>query len=307
MAERPVRLPEPASGTSSARSGSHQLVLSAWLAMAIGLACHASSIGVQARQGPPAAVGAPVLTDAQTEEFLRKAEVIKTKTTKKGVTGSLQATLSDGTITHDAHIQDIDESKREFQTAKGTEFNFRDSWTFNVAGYKLDRLIGLNMVPVSVSRRYRSKPAAFTWWVDDVMMDEGDRLKKKVQPPDMNSWHQQTQLVHLFDQLIYNIDRNMGNLLITNNWRLWAIDHTRAFRTHDTLKTPGSVSRCDRQVFERLKQLDKDTLKREMGSFLDEWQIKSLLARRDAIVAKIELAGPAALFDRQPYGTLTAR
>ena len=38
------------------------------------------------------------------------------------------------------------------------------------------------------------------------------------------------QLVRLFDQLIYNIDRNIGNLMITNDWRIWAIDHTRAFR-----------------------------------------------------------------------------
>jgi hypothetical protein len=259
--------------------------------------------GAHARQAAQTVSTAQVLTDAQIEEFLKKAEVIKTKTTKKGVTGSLQATLSDGILTHDAHIQYIDESKREFQTAKGTEFNFRDSWTFNVAGYKVDRLIGLNMVPVSVSRRHRSKPAAFTWWIDDVLMDEGDRLKNKVQPPDLTSWHQQTQLVHLFDQLIYNIDRNMGNLVITKDWRLWAIDHTRAFRTHDTLKSPGSVTRCDRQVFEGLKRLDKETLKREVGSFLDEWQIRSLLARRDAIVRKLETLGPAALFDRHPQGT----
>jgi hypothetical protein len=37
-----------------------------------------------------------------------------------------------------------------YQTAMGTELNFRDTWKFNVAGYKLDRLLGMNMVPVSV-------------------------------------------------------------------------------------------------------------------------------------------------------------
>lgn len=273
----------------------------AWLAMFASVACLSISIVAQAPQAPAAAAtSASALTDAEIELFLLKAEVVRTKGAPKGVTGSLRATLTDGTITHDAQIQSIDESKREFQTAKGTEFNFRDSWTFNVAAYKLDRLLGLNMIPVSVSRRHRSKPSAFTWWLDDVMMDEGERLKKKVSPPDLNRWYQQTQLVHLFDQLIYNVDRNMGNLVITNGWRLWAIDHTRAFRTHDTLKSPAIVTRCDRQVFERLKQLDKDTLKREMGSLLDEWQIRSLLARRDAIVAKLESLGPASLFDRQP-------
>jgi hypothetical protein len=276
-------------------------LLCAWLAVSAGMAYHGSTLVAQA---PGAAqVSLSALTDEQIEKFLKDADVIKTKGTKKGVTGSLQATLSDGKMTHDAHIQQVDESKREFQTAKGTEFNFRDSWTFNVAGYKLDRLIGLNMVPVSVSRRWRSKPAAFTWWVDDVLMDEGDRLKNKVPPPDVTAWNQQTQLVHMFDQLIYNVDRNMGNLIITKDWRLWAIDHTRAFRTHDTPKSPLIISRCDRRVFEALKRLDKDTLKREMGNFIDEWQIRSLLARRDVIVARIESLGPNALFDRPVQGT----
>ena len=250
----------------------------------------------------PAPTSAP-LTDEEIEEFLRTAEVIKTKTTSKGITGSLRATLSDGRMIHEAQIQSVDESKREFQTAKGTEFNFRDSWSFNIAAYKIDRLLGLNMVPVSVQRRYRSRAAAFTWWIDDVMMDEGERLKGKVNPPDTVSWNQQNQLIRLFDNLIYNVDRNMGNMLIGKDWRVWAIDHTRAFRTHDELRTPGTVTRCDRQVFERLKALDRDTLKKAVGTHLDDWQIRAVLARRDAIVARLEKFGPSALFDRVPQGT----
>lgn len=278
-------------------------LLLVWLGIVLIGAYQASSLRAQAPL--PRAAAAPALSDAEIEEFLRKADVVKTKSTSKGITGSLQATLSDGRITHDAHIQSIDESKREFQSMRGTEFNFRDSWTFNVAGYKLDRLIGLNMVPVSVSRRYRTKPSAFTWWVDDVAMDEGDRLKKKTSPPDYKTWNQQMQLVRLFDQLIYNVDRNMGNLLITKDWRVWAIDHTRAFRTHDELKSPDNVTRCDRRVFQRLKDLNTETLKRELGAYLDSWQIRALLARRDAIVKRIESLGPTALFDREAPSTHT--
>ena len=274
--------------------------LSVWLGIAVIGAYQASSLRAQS---PPPHASAAALSDAEIEAFLLKADVVKTKTTSKGITGSLRATLSDGTITHDAHIQNIDESKREFQSMSGTEFNFRDSWTFNIAGYKLDRLLGMNMVPVSVTRRYRSKQSAFTWWVDDVAMDEGDRLKKKITPPDYKTWNEQMQLVRLFDQLIYNVDRNMGNLLITKDWQVWAIDHTRAFRTHDQLKSPNNVTRCDRRVFERLKELNAEVLKREVGNHLDSWQIRALLARRDAIVKRIESLGPTALFDRNVSGS----
>jgi hypothetical protein len=123
---------------------------------------------------------APALSDAEIEQFLLKAKVIKTKGIKKGVTGSLQATLSDGTLTHFAHIQTIDERKQQFVGDKGgVEFDFRDSWTFNLAGYRIDRLIGMNVVPVCVERTLGFSSAAFTWWLDDVKMDEEERVARK--------------------------------------------------------------------------------------------------------------------------------
>ena len=254
---------------------------------------------------------APALSDAEIEQFLLKAKVIKTKGIKKGVTGSIQATLSDGNLTHFAHIQTIDERKQQFQGDKGgVEFDFRDSWTFNIAGYKIDRLIGMNVVPVSVERNHGYSPAAYTWWLDDVKMDEEERLARKkanekakgptkeAEPPDVEKWNQQMQMVRVFDQLIGNVDRNLGNLMITNDWRLWPIDHTRAFRTNKQLKAADNVTRCDRAVFERMKALDKATLTRETGKYLSTFQIDALLARRDAIVKRLEGLGPSALFDR---------
>jgi hypothetical protein len=239
------------------------------------------------------------LSDAEMEQFLLKARVTKSKAAGKGITGSLKATMTDGTLTHDAHIQNIDESKREFRSQQGTEFNFRDYWGFNIAGYKIDRLIGLNLVPVSVERRWKSGLAAYTWWLDDVLMDEQERLKKKTSPPDLERWNPQMQMVRLFDQLIANTDRNLGNLVIAKDWSIWAIDHTRAFRTLPTLKYPGNILRCDRQVFARLKQLDKPMISKAVGTHLTGYEIDAILKRRDAIVTLIEQRGEAGLFDWQ--------
>jgi hypothetical protein len=254
--------------------------------------------GVQSEPAKaPAAV--PSMTDEEIEQFLLKAKVVKTRGSGKGITGSIRATLSDGTITHDAQIQTIDEAKREFRSMSGVEFNFRDSWMFIVAAYRIDRALGLKFVPVSVERRWRSTTGAFTWWLDDVQMDEGERLKKALNSPDPRGWNEEMQLVRLFDQLIYNVDRNLGNLLITNDWNIWAIDHTRAFRTHEILKTPANVARCDRQVFERLKALNSKDLRRRISPYLNGFEIDSMLKRRDAIVALIEQRGEVGLFDRK--------
>ena len=246
----------------------------------------------------PAVVLAPIPADGEIERFLKEADVVSTKGTKKGVTDSLQATLSDGKLTHYAHIQNIDETKREFRTNQGVEFDFRDSWTFNIAAYKIDRLIGLNMVPPSISRTHRSTPSAFTWWIDDVLMDEGDKVKKGVEAPDRGYYSRQRMMMYLFDELISNTDRNQGNIVYTKDWRIWLIDHTRAFRKNTALKLPARITRCDKQVYEGLKALTRETLKTEVGKQLDDGQIKAMLARRDAIVKKLDSLGPSALFDR---------
>jgi hypothetical protein len=222
------------------------------------------------------------LTAAEIEKFLLTAKVVKIKDLGTGVTNSQKATLSDGTITHDAHVQVIDEAKSIFQGDRGTEMNFRDTWKFNVAGYKLDRLLGLNMTPPSVERNIGGKAAAVTWWLDDTMM-EVDRQKKKLESPDKDVWNREMFIVRVFDQLIFNTDRNLQNVLIDKEWHIWMIDHTRAFRMLTTLKAPKDLVKCDRALLAKLRELDIESAK-TLKPYLNDSEVKGLLARRDKIV-----------------------
>jgi hypothetical protein len=250
-------------------------------------------------QARPAVAADTQLTRAQKEDFLLKAKVVKTQNPAKGITETRRATLNDGTLTHDASIQTIDEFQQKAELPSGTIYNFKDSWKFNLAAYKLDRLLGLNMIPVTVERRYDGKSGSFTWWVDDVTMDEGDRTKKKAEAPDTDNWNNQMQIVWVFDQLIFNFDRNLGNLLIDKNWQIWMIDHSRSFQTQPNLREPKNLVRCDRDLLEKLKQLNTETLKKELGKYVTAWEIKGLLARRDKIVKAFEEKGPSALYESQ--------
>ena len=80
---------------------------------------------------------ADVLTPDQKEEFLTKAKITNSKEAKKGVTGTFRVTLSDGTVTHDASVQTIDDYKQSFLN----EIGFKDTYKFNIAGWKLARLV----------------------------------------------------------------------------------------------------------------------------------------------------------------------
>lgn len=251
------------------------------------IACACVSGAVQQPVPSPPEAAVPNLTDAEMENFLRHAKVESRKTIGTGVTRSERAVLNDGRLRHDVHVQTIDEYKARFDSPQGVEMNFRDTWKFNVAAYRLDRLLGLNMTPMSVERKVGGSTGSVTWWIDDAMM-ETDRLRKKIEPPDPIDWNDRMYLVRVFDQLIFNNDRNLQNLLITKDWKLWMIDHTRAFRLYHFLKEPANLVRCDRKLLERLRALDKKSLEKALKPYLRGPEIDGVLARRDKIVKRFE-------------------
>ena len=245
-------------------------------------------------------VAGQTLSPEEQEAFLKTAKVVRTRSAGKGVTGTLRATLSNGETTHDASIQTVDIQMNEFRSNRGTELNFKDSWRFNVAAYRLNRILQLGNVPVSIERHYNGKTGSFTWWVDDVLMDEGERLKTKAQSPEPDAWNQQMWHVRLFDQLIQNVDRNLGNLVIDKNWGVWMIDHSRAFRLSRDLKSPKNLTKIEKGALERLKGLDLETINASIGDYLTSFEKRSLLQRRDEIVALFEKGGPSMIYERSP-------
>ncbi len=246
-----------------------------------------------AAQDTAAATAPPrrVLTAEEMERFLLKAEIGATIKVSKGVTKARQVRMSDGTFTHDAQVQDVDISMPIFQVdPKHTEINFKDSYRYNIAAYRLSLLLGLDNVPMSVLRTVDGKPAAVTWWIDDYMMEEGDRIKMKEKRygPSPARTRGYTQLLYLFDELIQNRDRNLGNLIWTTDWKMWMIDHTRAFRTGKNLLKPELLTRCDRALFEKMKALTLPQITEVMGKILLKDEMEALIARRDAIVRLLE-------------------
>ena len=62
----------------------------------------------------------PRFSRAEIEEFLIKAKVVERRNLSTGITNSQRATLDDGRLKHDAHVQIVDIQKTSFQTATRT-------------------------------------------------------------------------------------------------------------------------------------------------------------------------------------------
>jgi hypothetical protein len=236
-------------------------------------------------QSAAASVARPLLTLDEMERFLLQAEIVETRRTQKGVTGARRVTLFDGRVKHDAQLQDVDIALPIFNVGpKYSEVNFKDTYRYNIAGYRLSQLLGLDSVPMSVERTVNGKPAAVTWWLDDYMMDEGDRLKKKTVGPNPLRTANQLHILRVFDELIQNRDRNAGNLLWTADWKMWMIDHTRAFRLGKDLLKKQPLERVERTLLEKMRELTLPGLTDAMGRILTKDEIEAVLARRDTIV-----------------------
>ena len=112
-----------------------------------------------------------------------------------------------------------------------------------------------------------------------------ERQKQKLSAPDPDAWNKQMYRIRVFDELVYDTDPNLTNVLIGEDWRIWRVDFSRAFRISKDLKNPRNLVQCDRQLFERLKGLDQNELVQKTKAYLNAREVQAVMARRDKIVA----------------------
>src|SRR5260370_36684325 len=102
-------------------------------------------------------------TKDQIKQFLLTAKVVHSQGTKKGITDTKRVTLSDGTITHDASFQSVDEHQYSKQLASGTELHSVHSYTYNIAAYELAEFVAIDdLLPVYVERKEEGKTGSLS-------------------------------------------------------------------------------------------------------------------------------------------------
>jgi hypothetical protein len=238
---------------------------------------------------PAVPAESPALSREAMGEFLRTARVVGSRRLGRGTTNPWRLTLSDSRLTADAVFQSIHERAVNRELSDGrTELLFVDSYHYNIAAYRIAALVGLGeMMPVTVERTWNGQEGSLTWWIDNAM-EEGERRRRKLAPPDLVRWNAQMFRLRVFGRLVADTDRNLGNVLIDPAWQLWMIDFTRAFRPNREIEYPQDLSRCDRNVLESLRRLTEVDVAREVGPHLERRDIAALMARRDALVAHFD-------------------
>jgi hypothetical protein len=243
-----------------------------------------------AQTATPASAPASELSIPEIKDFLKNAKVIRQRGTPKGVTAPKRLTLSNGTIEHDAVFQAVDDRQTVARLGGGgrqatTELNFVDSYKYNIAAYEIAALLGIgHMMPVYVERRWDGLIGSISWFVP-TLMDESERLKKKIEPPRPIDWNHQMYRMRVFSALVRDTDRNLTNVLVTPDWKVMMIDFSRAFRLQTDVMNAADLNKIDRALLARLEALTRDDAKRVTQDFLNTAELDAVMKRRTLIVA----------------------
>jgi len=223
------------------------------------------------------------------EEFLLNANVVnEEQITSEAVTKPWRITLELNGVTNDALWKDVE----------GRQKGYIEGWKFEIAAYLFDKHLGLNMVPPTVEKRLHDSRGSCQLWVK-AKMTMKDKVEQKIKTPSIKVYYynKALNLQRYFDNLIGNEDRHQNNYLITEDWRILLIDHSRSFRTGKKWTTEllygeknkeGLVLKeMPRVLLEKTKALTFEVIKGFAGDTLTDDEINAVLARRDLIVQHI--------------------
>lgn len=233
----------------------------------------------------PAAGSAKTWTDRapQIEDYLRSAEVVGMEELSVGVTRPRRAKLAPGGLVEAMAFKPI---------KPGRYSGYWESYKSDIAAYELDKLLGLGMIPPTVEKRVKGELGAAVMWLSptksfkDLGGVPGQKGVSGPPGPKVAPWTQQVTRAKMFDNLIGNLDPNLGNWLVDPEWNLFLIDHTRAFTSSPKLY--HELVNIDAELWNKMKALDEPGLKTALGEWLDETAIKGILTRRTKMQEAID-------------------
>jgi len=155
-----------------------------------------------------------------------------------------------------------------------------------VAAYRLDRLLGLDMVPVTVARDLDGEAGSLQYSPHRVV-NESERVSQGVGGSRWCPLTDQFQAMYIFDSLILNEGRVADRIRYSvDNFQLILVGHEYALSTKRG--RPGYLEEVTLEIGgawrEALSSLNEELLTEALGDVLDRRRIRVLLQRRDALL-----------------------
>lgn len=197
-------------------------------------------------------------------------------------TGELVATNADG-VTRQL-VQVTNGEMTVF--ANFNELAQGENFVPELAAFRLDRTLGLGMVPVTVRREVDGRPGTLQF-VPAQIMTEHERVAARAGRSPACPRDIQLAAMNVFDTLVGNFARTPSSMLYNpDDWNLMLVDHGNSFGTGIDLS--AFSQHIDLVIGDQwrmaLIELDDQLLRELLGDALDESRLAALAKRRDALV-----------------------
>ncbi|NGX15810.1 metallophosphoesterase [Wenzhouxiangella sp. XN24] len=166
------------------------------------------------------------MSDAEIEAFLLTADVTE-------VDAAGDAEVQRVVLEHDGRR--LDAVFNTVDTAPGLESRRwrrgdeqAERFGYEIAAYRVDRLLELGMVPVTVEREIGDARGSLRLWIPG-SFSERQRQAQQIPFTGACDLAGQYQLMSAFDVLILNAVHDLGTLRYDEDWRLWLTDQSEAF------------------------------------------------------------------------------
>ncbi|NLD36750.1 MAG: hypothetical protein GX654_07775 [Desulfatiglans sp.] len=221
------------------------------------------------------------MTDREIEELLSTGDITAKEKIGTGITRPRKLTITKGDRSINAIFKTVDS-----RPVTRKEYEESDRYHSDVAAYRLDRMLDLEMVPAAVTRKIDGIEGVLQYWVEN-SINERDREETKAPFESYCKKDQQFWIRYIFDILIFNEDRNLTNILWTkSDYMMVFIDHTRAFRLNG--KRPKMYRKVplylSDMLYKKLGSLNLENLTQNLSPYLNKMQINALIKRRDLIL-----------------------
>jgi len=155
-----------------------------------------------------------------------------------------------------------------------------------LAAYKLDRMLELGMVPVTVRREIGEHQGTLQFVPADTMT-ERERVADGEGGITPCPRGKQVQAMHIFDVLIGNGARTPSSMLYSpEDWLLMLVDHENSFGMETD--RPAYLKEIELAIGDQwrtgLLELNDEVLRANLGEVLDEHRLAALSKRRDAVI-----------------------
>ena len=155
-----------------------------------------------------------------------------------------------------------------------------------LAAYKLDRMLGLDMVPVTVRREIAGRQGTLQFAPVETL-SERDRVVGGKGKGARCSLEKQRSAMYVYDALIHNTNRTAQTMLYSpDNWQLMLVNHENAFGAQKD--RPAYLENAELEIGDHwrmaLLALDDKALHTNLHDVLDRRRLRALAKHRDDLI-----------------------